>query len=81
VVSFGNALPFVASHHQVAPSLRELFRRLMEAKGIVLQIGVMVGGPGINMEGKVCLSTKNVWVALREGSDMWDGGNLGVESC
>jgi hypothetical protein len=24
---------------------------------------------------------KNVWVALGEGSDMWDGVNLGVESC
>ncbi len=40
-----------------------------------------VGGAGINMEGKVCLSTKNVWVASGEGSDMWDGGNLGVENC
>ncbi len=54
----------------------------MEAKGIALKTRCdnRWGWNKYGREG-VFVNKKNVWVALGEGSDMWDGGNLGVESC
>jgi hypothetical protein len=52
----------------------------MEAKGIVLKTRCDDRW-GWNKYGREGVSTKNVLVALGEGSDMWHGGNLGVESC